>query len=386
MIYKELCGERISRLGMGNMRLPTKGEGMNAPIDEEKAQEIIDFVFANGVNYYDTAYMYHGGESERFIGRALKKYPRERYFLASKMPNGPLETRTPEDVFEEQMQKCGVDYFDFYLVHNVSEGSIGTFTDPEKGVIPFLIEQRKKGRIRHLGFSSHSRPDTLEKFMDAYDCFEFTQIQLNYLDWELQDAKRQYEIISSHGIPVWVMEPCRGGRLASLSKRADALLKAAEPERSVASWAFRYVASLPNVGVILSGMTQLDQARDNVKTFSEEPGLTEEEQATLAKALDMMRSEINVPCTACHYCDGCPMGLDIPTLLSVYNALAIDARSFTAMARLEQQPKDRRPDACIACGACREKCPQRIDIPTVMGELNEKLAQMPRMPEPPKKP
>lgn len=383
MIYKELCGERLSRLGMGNMRLPTKGEGMSAPIDEEKAQEIIDYVYASGVNYYDTAYMYHGGESERFIGRALKKYPRESYHLASKMPNYPLAERSVGDIFEEQLQKCGVDYFDFYLLHNLSEGSVDTFTDPEKGVIPYLLEQKKNGRIRHLGLSSHAKPETLERFLDSYDCFEFVQIQLNYLDWDLQDAKRQYEIITDHGMPVWVMEPCRGGRLASLSEKADALLKAAEPNRSIASWAFRYVASLPNVGVILSGMTLLPQAQDNVKTFSEEAHLTEKEQATLAQALELMRQELNVPCTACHYCDGCPMELDIPGLLSIYNAMAIDKNSFTAMAQLEQQPK--KPDACIACGACKEKCPQRIDIPAVMDKFSRQLAAMPRRPGPPPK-
>ena len=209
MMYKELCGEKISRLGMGNMRLPTI-DGRNGPIDEAKAQEIIDYLMAAGVNYYDTAYMYHGGKSEIFVGKALSKYPRDRYFLADKMPSYPLEEgRTPQEIFEEQLKKCGTDHFDFYLLHNLCEDSVPVFTDPKKSVIPYLLEQKKNGRIRHFGLSSHAKPETLKAFLDQYDFFEFVQLQLNYLDWEMQDAKQQYEIVTNYGVPVWVMEPCR---------------------------------------------------------------------------------------------------------------------------------------------------------------------------------
>ena len=227
MEFKQLCGENISRLGMGNMRLPTT-EGK---IDYPKAQEIIDYLMAQGVNYYDTAYMYHGGESEKFIGQALKKYPRDSYFLASKMPHSELEKgRSPQEIFEEQLSRCGVDHFDFYLLHNVSNNTYETFLDEKIGTIAYLLEQKKNGRIRHLGMSSHATPDILKKFLELqHQNMEFVQIQLNYLDWEMQDAQRQYEYICQYDLPVWVMEPCRGGRLAALSPEADAILKEAAP-------------------------------------------------------------------------------------------------------------------------------------------------------------
>lgn len=376
MQYKELCGVKLSRLGMGNMRLPTT----DGKIDEKKAQEIIDYLMDAGVNYYDTAYMYHGGESEKFIGKALSKYPRDSYYLATKMPSYKLsEGCTAEQIFEEQLQKCGVEYFDFYLLHNLSEGSYGIFTDEEKAVIPYLLEQKKLGRIRHLGVSSHAKPETLKKFLDGTDAMEFVQIQLNYLDWEMQDAKQQYEIIASHGLPVWVMEPCRGGRLASLSPAADKVLKDAAPERSIASWAFRYVMSLRHVGVVLSGMTEMPQATDNVATFSENKNLTEEESATLQTALDMFRAEVNVPCTACHYCDGCPMGIDIPAVLALYNKFQLDKSPFI---RNELEKLSAGPGDCIACGACQSMCPQNIAIPDVMHAFADQLNKLPKPPKP----
>lgn len=375
MMYKELCGEKLSRLGMGNMRLPTI-DGRNGPIDEAKAQEIIDYLMAAGVNYYDTAYMYHGGKSEIFVGKALSKYPRDRYFLADKMPSYPLEEgRTPQEIFEEQLQKCGTDHFDFYLLHNLCEDSVPVFTDPKKGVIPYLLEQKKNGRIRHFGLSSHAKPETLKAFLDQYDFFEFVQLQLNYLDWEMQDAKQQYEIVTDYGVPVWVMEPCRGGRLASLTPEADKLLTDCDPGRSVASWAFRYVMSLPNVGVILSGMTQMDQAENNVETFSEGKHLTEQEQAVLNQALEQFRSQVIVPCTACHYCDGCPMELEIPDILKLYNRYSLSKSSMIHMdvAELAHGPAD-----CIGCGACESKCPQHIAIPEIMAKFAEGLKTLPK--------
>lgn len=375
MQYKQLCGEKLSRLGMGNMRLPTT----DGKIDEVKAQEIIDYLMAQGVNYYDTAYMYHGGESERFVGKALSKYPRDSYYLATKMPSYKLaEGCTPQEIFEEQLQKCGVDYFDFYLLHNLSENSFGIFTDEEKAVIPYLLEQKKNGRIRHFGVSSHAKPETLKKFLDQVDCMEFVQIQLNYLDWDMQDAKQQYEIIASHGLPVWVMEPCRGGRLASLSPAADDVLKAAAPDRSIASWAFRYVMGLPEVGVVLSGMTEMSQAQDNVATFSENNNLTEDESAVLQKALVLFRSEVNVPCTVCHYCDGCPMDIDIPAVLALYNKYQLDKSPFI---RMELEKLSAGPADCISCGACKPKCPQNISIPEVMAEFAELLEKLPKPPK-----
>ena len=381
MIYKNPCGEKVSLLGMGNMRLPTV-DGGNGPIHEEKAQEIIDFVYENGVNYFDTAYMYHGGQSETFLGKALKKFPRDSYFLASKMPSMELQKgRSVQEIFEEQLQKCQTDRFDFYLLHNLSEGSYDIFTDPQRGVIDYLLEQKKLGRIGHLGLSSHAKPETLKKFLDAYDFPEFVQIQLNYLDWDFQDAKLQYEIITDHGLPVWVMEPCRGGRLASLSEDADAVLKAAQPDRSIASWAFRYLLDLSGVQVILSGMTTMEQAADNVKTFTEGKHFDEAEKEALHTALDLFRSRFIIPCTICHYCDGCPMELDIPGLLAMYNRYALNPGPMGLMA-VKNLPKEKQPSACIGCGACTAKCPQNIDIPGIMEKFAEAIASAPEMPRP----
>lgn len=374
MEYKAFQELKLSRLGMGNMRLPTTEP--NGPIDKVKAQEIIDLAYAQGVNYFDTAWFYHNGQSELFLGEALKKYPRDSYYLADKMPSSALQSRelTPRQLFEKQLEKCQTDYFDFYLLHNVSEASFDVFTDEELGIIPYLLEEKKAGRIRHLGFSSHSTPATLKRFLDRYDFFEFVQIQLNYLDWTLQDAKAQYDIITEYGVPVWVMEPCRGGRLASLTPEADALLRKACPDRSIASWAFRWVQSLSNVQVVLSGMSDMAQVQDNLSTFSAHQPLSKSEQAVLAQALDILRQQIFVPCTKCHYCDGCPKELDIPELLHMYNAYRLSPGPNGRFA-YNKLAESARPDQCIVCGRCISKCPQGIDIPGTLRSYATAMAE-----------
>lgn len=245
MIYKQFQDLQLSTLGMGNMRLPIAGQ--KGPIDREKAREIIAYAYQNGVNYFDTAYRYHDGESEEVVGEALKAFPRDTWYLATKMPghmmnfqNGKLgfqgylaglEISSPAAIFEEQLKKCGVEYFDFYLLHNLNETSYDLYTNEDLGMVEYLLEEKKAGRIRHLGFSTHARPETIERFLNRYDCFEFAQIQLNYLDWTLQDAKRKYEILVEHNLPVIVMEPCRGGRLTNLDPQTTAMLKEALPQR-----------------------------------------------------------------------------------------------------------------------------------------------------------
>ena len=262
MTYGEACGERLSRLGFGCMRLPlTAGNG----IDETELRRMTDFAIENGVNYFDTAWPYHGGLSEIAVGKALARHPREKWFLADKYPGHQIASAyRPAEIFEEQLKKCGVEYFDFYLLHNVYENSFGVYTSPEWDILNYFLEQKRLGRIRHLGFSSHARPDTLEKFLDyAGDSMEFCQIQLNYLDWTLQDAKAKYELLTARNIPVWVMEPLRGGKLAALPEADEKRLKALRPAESAASWSFRWLQNLPNVKVVLSGMSDFAQMADN---------------------------------------------------------------------------------------------------------------------------
>ncbi len=373
MIYRNFQDKTLSLLGFGAMRLPvTDGQ-----VDEEQVKEMVAYAIEHGVNYFDTAYPYHNGESERVMGRVLKEYPRDSFYLATKYPGHQIcSSYDPAAIFEEQLEKCGVDYFDFYLLHNVYENSIGTYLDPKWGIIDYFKEQKRLGRIRHLGFSSHGSVDNLREFLDTCgDSMEFCQIQLNYLDWTLQQAKEKYELLTEKGIPVWVMEPVRGGRLAALSEEETALLKAKRPDESVASWGFRFLMNLPKVTMILSGMSNREQTEDNSKTFSIEKPLSDEEVNLLMKIADGMKNSI--PCTACRYCcDGCPMELDIPMLMSTYNEIRFSASVSVGM-RVEALPAEKRPSACIGCGKCSEICPQKIDIPQAMNDFAEAFAKIP---------
>ncbi|MCQ2420363.1 MAG: aldo/keto reductase [Clostridia bacterium] len=370
-IFPELTA---SRLGFGTMRLPVRED---KSIDEEELDRMVAYALAHGVNYFDTAYPYHGGMSERAVGKALSKYPRESYCLATKYPGHQIaQEYHPAEIFEEQLEKCGVEYFDFYLLHNVCENDIEVYMDPKWGIIPYFLEQRRLGRIRHLGFSTHARPDTLEKFLNDYgDEMDFCQIQLNYLDWTLQDAKKKYELLTEHEIPVWVMEPVRGGKLAQLSETQEQALIKIRPNESIAAWAFRWLQQLPNVRMVLSGMSNMAQMEDNIRTFSEQKPLTQEENELLLNLAEGMKKAL--PCTACRYCcDGCPMELDIPMLLHAYNDFRYQA-GFTVPMQMDALAEDKRPSACIGCGACAQVCPQKIDIPAAMADFAERLKNGP---------
>lgn len=375
MIYSDFQNEKLSLLGFGTMRLPCLADGS---IDENQVAEMTRLAMEAGVNYFDTAYPYHGGQSERVMGRVLSKYPRDSYNLATKYPGHQIlsDGYNPAAIFEEQLEKCGVDYFDFYLLHNVNEKSMEVYMDPQWGIVDYFKEQKRLGRIRHLGFSSHAQVEGLEKFLDyCGQDMEFCQIQLNYMDWMLQKAKEKYELLTARGIPVWVMEPVRGGMLASLREENSARLKAIRPEATDASWGFRFLQGLPNVKMVLSGMSNLAQMQDNLATFARRDTLNPEEtELLLSIARGMMDS---IPCTACRYCcEGCPKGLDIPALLAVYNELRVTPTINAAM-RVEFLPEEKKPTACIACGKCARSCPQNIDIPRALKELAEKLTTIP---------
>lgn len=374
MIFKKFKNENLSLLGFGTMRLPLKEDGT---IDEVQVEQMVEYAMENGVNYFDTAYPYHDGESERVIGRILSQYPRESYFLADKFPGHQIfDDYTPERFFEEQLERCQVEYFDFYLLHNVYEKSINTYKDSNWKIVNYLLEQKKNGRIKHLGFSSHGSKEIMKEIIDyCQGELEFCLIQLNYLDWTLQGAREKYEMLTEMGIPVWVMEPVRGGKLARLSDEQEAFLKKLRPEESTPAWAFRFLQDLPNVHMVLSGMSAMEHMKDNVKTFEEYKPLSEEERQFLFDVAEGMKT--SVPCTSCQYCvAGCPKGLDIPMLISVYNELKF-VPTVNASMRIEAMEEDKKPTACIVCGKCSHMCPQGIHIPEIMKELPELMAKLP---------
>ncbi|MGN0988688.1 MAG: aldo/keto reductase [Eubacteriales bacterium] len=377
MIYTEFQNERLSMLGFGAMRLPTR-DGVTTNVDEEKVSEMVDYAIKHGVNYFDTARPYHAGVSEVVMGRILNKYPRDSYYFATKYPGHQQASEyDPAATFADQLEKCGMEYFDFYLLHNVCENSFDTYNDPKWNIINYFVEQKREGKIRHLGFSSHGRPDFLRKFLDMYgEHMEFCQIQLNYMDFSLQNAEEKCRILAEYGIPVWVMEPVRGGKLAQLPETAESKLKAARPDESVAAWAFRWLQGIPNVKTILSGMSTLEQVEDNVRTFSEQKPLSDEENQLICGIAEGLKNSL--PCTGCRYCcDGCPMGLDIPLLISAYNDLRFAPAGFTVGMQIDSMPEDKRPEACIGCGACAQICPQSIDIPSALRNLTQTLEKMP---------
>ena len=375
MIYRDFQDMKLSGLGMGAMRLPVV-DGDDSRIDETKTQAMVDYAMEQGVNYYDTAWGYHDGHSETVMGKALSRYPRENYYLATKFPGYDLSNMDKvEEIFEKQLEKCGVEYFDFYLFHNVCEMNIDAYLDEKYGIHEYLMKQKKAGRIRHLGFSAHGNLDVMKRFLDAYGKdMEFCQIQLNYLDWTFQGAKEKVELLKEWNIPVWVMEPLRGGKLAKLADEDEKTLKALRPEENIPAWAFRFLQSVPGVTMVLSGMSNLQQMQDNIHTFAEDKPLTEKEMDTLLQIADGMVKKIVLPCTACHYCTShCPQGLPIPELLALYNEHCFTEGGFIAPMALSAYPQEKLPSACIGCRSCEAVCPQQIKISEAMADFAQKM-------------
>lgn len=358
----------ISRLGLGNMRLPCKTpikRESNPLIDYNKAQELVDMAYENGVNYFDTAYMYHAGKSEKFIGQALKKYPRESYYLADKLPIWMC--KKPADmqkIFDKQLQRTGIDCFDFYLLHSLDKGN---FEKCEKyGAYDFLLEKQKQGLIKNIGFSFHGTIDDLKAIVAAHH-WDFAQIQMNYLDWKNQDAKTQYEVLTEAGIPVIVMEPVRGGKLADVPKRVEELFKNNAPDKSIASWAIRFCATHDNVLTILSGMNAKEQMLDNLQSLTDFVPMTDVELKICQNAASIINESEIIPCTGCDYCADCPKSVKISTIFDVYNKLKTE--EYTADQAKEKYAQiDVNHTQCVACGKCKEHCPQSIDIPKMLSE------------------
>ena len=366
MQFKSFQNIQLSRLGMGNMRLPVKDD----KIDYDAAKAVIDEAYKSGINYFDTAYIYHGGESEVFTGKALKEYPRESYYVADKF-NFQAQPDYAKQ-FSDQLDRLQMDYIDFYLLHGIQDNFVDDIL--KSGAIEYFNQLKKEGKIKYFGFSFHGNEENLMKVLAA-NTWDFVQIQLNYYDWEYGNHKRLYEILAERNIPVMVMEPVHGGLLANMNKESAALLKEADPNASLASWAMRWVMSLEHVQVVLSGMNTLEQMKDNVTTFSDAKMVTEEEKKLLKQAAALLRKDVSYPCTACRYCvPNCPMGLNIPELLRAYN----DMKTGGAwrLVNLFGLPEDKQPSACIGCGNCTAHCPQSLAIPDAMAEMAEMMSDM----------
>ena len=374
MIYKDFQDLKLSALGMGTMRLPVKDNDDNK-VDEEKVCEMVDYAMEHGVNYYDTAWGYHGGNSEIAMGNALSRHKRDSFYLATKFPGYDLSNMPKvKEIFEEQLKKCKTDYFDFYIFHNVCEMNINQYLDSQYGIYDYLMEQKRNGRIKHLGFSCHGSIDVLKRFLEAYGKdMEFCQLQINYVDWTFQNGKEKVELLKEYNIPVWVMEPVRGGKLAKLDEKDEEVLKSLRPNEKTVAWTFRFLQSIPEIKVVLSGMSDIEQMKENIRTYEEDKPLNENEKETILKIADGMLNG-KLPCTACHYCTShCPKGLDIPRLIELYNEHSFTGGGFIAPMALMAVPKDKQPSACVGCKSCEKVCPQQIKISEVMADFVKKL-------------
>lgn len=382
MRYVEMCGERVGALGMGTMRLPVLGGRSGEPgdpppsgIDEPAAIATIDAALASGINYVDTAWGYHAGESERLVGKALSRHPRESFNLTTKFPSYNTDNFGKHvEIFAEQLEKCQTTYFDYYLLHNINETNIDPYLDDiGRETVDYFKSLRDEGRIRHLGFSTHATTETFDRFIDAYGSeLEFCQIELNYLDWDFQDARHKVSVCTELGLPIVVMEPLRGGFLCELSDAQMAPLEKLRPQVTAREWAFRWLETVVPGAVVLSGMGSPEMVEGNARIFSEPAPLDDAEMQAVSELAREMAEGIGVPCTACRYCtDYCPQGLDIPELLALYNEMKSRGEStgFIAPMRISTLPEDKRPSACVACGSCARVCPQQIEIPKALATL-----------------
>lgn len=371
MEYKHIntMSDQPSLLGFGCMRFPLTDNG---EIDEEEAERMLDKAITSGVNYIDTAYPYHNGQSEPFVGRVLKKYPRNQIYLATKLPL--WEVKTKQDVkalFEKQLQRLQVDYIDFYLIHALDKERWQKTLDLE--VIPFLKAMKEAGKIRHIGFSFHDDYDVFQNIILYHD-WDFCQIQLNYMDTQIQAGIKGYQLAEKLNIPLVVMEPIKGGRLVNLPQEIKEKFIDENPANSIASWALRYVASLPNVKVVLSGMSTMKQVLDNLKTFDHFIPLNERELQLIHEAVQALRQKVKNGCTACGYCMPCPFGINIPANFKIWNEEAMYQNYRQAN---EQYAALQQAAACYCqkCGKCESACPQQIAIRDDLAKVAKYFAQ-----------
>ena len=395
----EITGKEISLLGYGCMRFPTyeteetdsRGRKIKA-IDMEKSKALIEYAYANGITHYDTAWNYHNGKSAEAIGTLLKGYPRESFTLCNKMPGwlitGPEKAK---ELFETQLQQCGVEYFDYYLCHAISNQEGYDKPYEELGGYEVLAKEKEAGRIKRLGFSFHGTKELFTYILDKRQ-WDFVLLQINYMDWVDEEAEFFYNEAARRGIPCMVMEPLLGGSLASLTPDANEILEKAAPGMSIASWAFRYVGSLPNVLCVLSGMTQMEHLKENINTFSNFKPLSDKEREALQLALAEYRRYRQIGCTTCRYCMPCKYGVDIPAIFNAYNKCVKESnipdingprdgkfekkkRAFLATYN-NMVPEGARADRCINCGACKSVCPQRMDVPELITNIKKLVKEI----------
>lgn len=358
----------VSRLGYGCMRFPTA----DGKIEREPSKAMLEAAIKGGVNYFDTAYVYHNQESESFVGEVLANYPRDSFYIATKLPVWLLNQQNNINMlFEEQLKRLQTDYIDFYLIHAIN-ASRWNYTKENK-VIEQLLEEKEKGRIKFLGFSYHGDFETFKEVIDAFD-WDFAQIQINYADYDMIGAKAYFDILAEREIPCIVMEPVRGGFLANPPAKVKELMASMDNKISPAAWAMRWCMDLENTPVILSGMGHIDQVIDNLETFKEARKLSSAEKEMFADAVDILKSVKSVPCTACNYCMDCPYGVDIPGIFSIYNIQQLFGNNFRANAEYKDFLElGKGVDKCVDCGKCAPLCPQDIDIPGKLKELHEFL-------------
>ncbi len=376
MVTKKLyrrTNQEISLLGFGCMRFPVL-DGDDKKIDYETSFKMVDYAYKNGVNYFDTAWGYHGGQSEKFIGEALKRYDRDTFFLASKLPPWAINCKEDvERVFNEQLKKCQVEYFDFYLEHCLNDENYDKLES--FGAYEFLTRMKEEGKIRNLGFSFHGTVECLERITADHE-WDFVQLQYNYLDTEIANAQKEYEVIKKYDLPMIVMEPVRGGALANLCDEANDILKKARPESSIASWAIRFAASNESVLTVLSGMSDESQVEDNIKTMTDFEKLTENDEIAIRKAVTVFKEYFSIPCTKCRYCTkDCPQGIDIPEMLNIWGKFRLEKREDDFKNRYNKVPEYARADKCISCHLCESYCPQNIKIAEIMQNIKEQYSR-----------
>ena len=406
MVYRTnpANGDRVSLLGYGCMRWPMiKDENGRDIIDQEKVDELIDVAMKNGVNYYDTSPAYLQGQSERATGKALARYPRKSFYIATKLSNfGDASHEASLKMYRDSFEEMQTDYFDYYLMHAIGRGGYEAFKQryEDNGMMDFLLKERESGRIRQLGFSFHGRKSEFDELLALHDKYhwDFVQIEMNYMDWKHADGVRNvnadylYEQLDKREIPITIMEPLLGGRLSSPPENIAAKLKERDPDASLASWAFRFVGSYPRILTVLSGMTYMEHLQDNLKTFLDFKPMDEEELAFMEEMATLMAEYPTVNCTHCNYCMPCPYGIDIPGIFAHYNkcvnegtvAQSEEQKNFRKLRKAyltsynKAIPTLRQADHCIGCGLCMEHCPQSIKIPDQLHRIDAYIETLKR--------